>query len=369
MFASWGDASGNFYLFGGDTLSVEWALCNDLWKYNISTGQWTWLNGPNTCSLGPTPISNSGYTWETTTANASVYGTQGVPAAGNVPQQRKAAVTWVDTSGNLWIFGGIGYVNCPPYGYCPYNNAGETENFVFLNDLWVYYPSLNQWAYMGGSENPDSNGNFGTKGVGSTNNYPSGREIQFGNGWADSEGNLWLLGGVSSSPSLPGGNNDLWKYNIGSGQWTWVSGSDSANGTGAGPGGVYGTEGVAAAGNTPGSRYFMHDWIDTHGTLWLWGGGEWQGDNGEAANGYTVNYDDLWTFTPSTGLWTWVGGNQATQVGGSCGTQGVAAPGNLPGGRNSGLTWIDSSNNLWLFGGEGLDCNSYQGLLGDLWKY
>ena len=35
-----------------------------------------------------------------------VYGTKGVPAAGNVPGARDYAVAWADSSGNLWLFGG-----------------------------------------------------------------------------------------------------------------------------------------------------------------------------------------------------------------------------------------------------------------------
>jgi len=366
MFASWGDSQGNFYMFGGDTLSGEWALCNDLWKYNISTGLWTWLNGLTSCSLGPTPLSNPNYTWESTTAYTGVFGTQGVPAPGNMPAVRKSAVSWIDGSGNLWLFGGISYTN-DACGYPP--NAGVNECIVFLDDLWKYNPSTNEWAWMSGSQTPDSSGVYGTQGVGSTSNYPSGREVLANNTWADNQGNLWLFGGVAPTSSDPGGNNDLWKYNIASNEWTWVSGSNSTGQAGSGPLGSYGTEGVAASSNVPPARYYQHEWIDTSNNLWMWGGGQWVSDNGEASNGFTINYDDLWKYVPSTGLWTWESGTDNTQVGGNCGTQGVSASTNLPGGRNSGLTWIDSSGNLWLFGGEGLDCTNSQGLLGDLWKY
>jgi chitodextrinase len=364
-FVSWADASGNFYMFGGDTLGVEWVLCNDLWKYNITTGLWTWLNGPTTCSLGPTPISNPAYSgWETTAANVSVFGTQSVAAAGNLPANRRAAASWTDASGNLWMFGGISYVN-----YGPYTNNGVPEGFVYLNDLWMFSPASGLWTWMGGSQTPNSAGVYGTQGVGSTSNIPSAREVISGTTWADKQGNLWLFGGVSPSSSLPGGNNDLWKYNISSGQWTWVSGSNGSGGTGAGAAGVYGTEGVAAPTNVPGARYLSASWIDSSGTLWMWGGGQWQGDDGEASNGFTVNYDDLWTYVPSTNLWTWVNGTQNTQVAGTCGALGVAATTNVPGARNSALSWMDSSGSLWLFGGEGLDCSGNQGLLGDFWKY
>jgi hypothetical protein len=53
---------------------------------------------------------------------SGTYGTQGTPAAGNVPTAREWAVGWTDTSGNLWLFGG-------------FNSSGAD-----LNDLWEYQP-------------------------------------------------------------------------------------------------------------------------------------------------------------------------------------------------------------------------------------
>jgi hypothetical protein len=75
---------------------------NDLWKY--SDGQWTWISGSSVAMQSGT------------------YGTQGTPAAGNVPTAREWAVGWTDTSGNLWLFGG-------------FNSSGAD-----LNDLWEYQP-------------------------------------------------------------------------------------------------------------------------------------------------------------------------------------------------------------------------------------
>ena len=51
------------------------------------------------------------------------------------------------------------------------------------------------------------------------------------------------------------------------------------------------------------------------------------------------------------------------------GTQGTASVGNVPGGRNSSSSWIDSSGNLWLFGGIGYDSTGTVGYLNDLWQY
>ena len=37
-----------------------------------------------------------------------VYGPKGVPSPSNVPGSRVGAVSWIDNSGNLWLFGGLG---------------------------------------------------------------------------------------------------------------------------------------------------------------------------------------------------------------------------------------------------------------------
>jgi N-acetylneuraminic acid mutarotase len=57
---------------------------------------------------------------------------------------------------------------------------------------------------------------------------------------------------------------------------------------------------------------------------------------------------------------------------GTYGTQGIADPSNVPGGREEAVSWIDAAGNFWYFGGYGLDgVNSISGYgyLNDLWKY
>ena len=51
------------------------------------------------------------------------------------------------------------------------------------------------------------------------------------------------------------------------------------------------------------------------------------------------------------------------------GTLGMPAAGNIPGSRHSASSWTDSSGNLWLFGGHGIDANGNFGILNDLWKF
>jgi len=40
------------------------------------------------------------------TNQSGVYGTKGTADPGNVPEGRAGSVSWIDTDGNLWLFGG-----------------------------------------------------------------------------------------------------------------------------------------------------------------------------------------------------------------------------------------------------------------------
>jgi N-acetylneuraminic acid mutarotase len=283
--------------------------------------EWTWMGGS-------IPDVNS-YPW-------GDYGTKGVPAPGNVPGGRSGAVSWTDASGNIWLFGGAGLGS--------------------QNDLWKYTPPTGEWTWMSGS-NPSSNSNppgvYGTLGVPAADNVPGGRGSAVT--WTDASGNLWLFGGGGyDAAGTNGALNDLWKYTPSTGDWTWMSGSNTANQPG-----VNGTKGVPAAGNVPGARTSAVSGTDASGNLWLFGG---QDQNGNGLN-------DLWKYTPATGEWTWMGGSNAVNQPGVYGTKGVPAAGNVPGARYEAASWTDSSGNLWLFGGEGDDATSNGGRLNDLWKY
>ena len=132
--------------------------------------------------------------------------------------------------------------------------------------------------------------------------------------------------------------NDLWRYSPSNGLWTWISGANTVDAQG-----VYGTKGVAAADNVPGARDFSISWIDSAGELWLFGG--------EAINSFGVSQtlNDLWRYSPDSGLWTWISGSNKRDALGVYGTQGVSAPGNVPGGRFWPVSWVDNAGNLWLF--------------------
>ena len=234
--ATWSDSDGNLWLFGGvgyDSTNTEGYL-NDLWKYSTATGQWTWVSGSNVAGA------------------AGSYGAQGTAASGNSPGARQGAVTWIDSGGNLWLFGGFQQQTAVPAG--------------FFNDLWKYSPASNLWVWVSGSDTVNAPSVFGVQGSAAAGNIPAGRAGAVS--WKDQAGNLWLFGGsIDNAAGSPSGPNDLWKYAPQSNQWTWVGGSMSSNAAG-----IYGTIGSAATTNAPGARDGAVAWVDGSGDFWLFGG-------------------------------------------------------------------------------------------------
>jgi N-acetylneuraminic acid mutarotase len=328
--SSWTDASGNFWLFGGVGSNAPGVTgyLNDLWRYTPSAGQWTWVSGGD--------VNNA----------SGAYGTPGTAAAGNVPGAREAASSWIDSSGNLWLFGGVGY-----------DSSGALGD---LNDLWRYSPSTGLWTWVSGGSADNASGVYGTLGTAAAANVPGAR--QAATSWIDSSGNLWLFGGVGYDSTGGVGNlNDLWQYSPATGLWTWVSGGNADNAVG-----VYGTQGTAAASNIPGARYSASSWIDSSGKMYLFGGYGYDSTGSSAGAG---KLNDLWEYTPSSGQWTWVSGEDIANASGIYDALGNAAAGFVPGARQAATSWIDSAGNLWLFGGVGFDSTGALGNLNDLWRY
>jgi hypothetical protein len=208
-----------------------------------------------------------------------------------------------------------------------------------------------KWAWMGSASVPGQKGVYGTLGVAAPGNIPGARGWAVS--WTDATGDFWLSGGHGyDSTGRLGYLNDLWKY--GKGEWTWMGGS-KVNGQG----GIYGTQGIAAPGNSPGARDAPVGWADAAGNFWLFGG---EGFGNDAINAGYLN--DLWKY--SGGQWTWMSGPNAVDDFGTYGTQGTAAAANVPRGRKDAASWTDAAGNLWMFGGDSL---YWGGDSGDLWEY
>jgi hypothetical protein len=364
--ATWTDASGNFFLFGGSAFGHFY---NDFWKYDTTA-----LNGSN--------YTTTEGTWTVISGTAAV-DQSGVYSSGTlVPGARQNAVTWTDASGNFWLFGGNGYDGS--------HNLGD------LNDLWEYTGGAWVWVSGGNTNQFQQPGNYGTQGTAAAANIPGARDSAVG--WADANGNLWLFGGLGfDSVGAFGSLNDLWMYKISSAQWTWVGGANTIKQNGVYPAqpvvgsaattdeaGTCGLSvgdaplscsAISLAGAFPGSRWAARGWVDANGSFWLFGG--WGNDStGTNGNGAL---NDLWVYTPSStpgqlGTWAWVKGSNTGAQNGSYGDETwfwKTHVTDTPGGRAAGTAWLDQNNRFWYFGGEGYDSTSTtgNGYLNDLWRY
>ncbi len=283
-------------------------------QLSTTLGKWTWVSGDN-------KVNQRG-----------VYGTKGITANANKPSARSDSISWVDSKGNLWLFGGYGYAG-----------TGFLGN---LNDLWKFDGT--NWTWVSGDTRQNEPGVYNTMGVANDTNIPGARSGSIS--WVDSKGDLFLFGGYGyAGTRFFGPLNDLWKFD--GTNWIWVSGDNKVNQRG-----VYGTKGVAANTNKPGARYSSVSWTDSKGNLWLLGG--WG-----VGIIKVMLLDDLWKFDGTN--WTWVSGDIGRYQRGVYGTKGVSANTNKPGGRYRGISWIDSKGNLWLFGGQKVSSDYFN----DLWKF
>jgi hypothetical protein len=246
-------------MFGGtDFNTTTPSDYNDLWAFDPGIGEWAWEGGSST------PGASGTY--------PTAPGTQ---SAGNIPGARYAAVGWMDTSGRFWLFGG-GVHDDP---------TDPTFNDAY-NDLWVYASTSNTWTWMGGANTVDAAGDYGVLETPAATNVPGARAAAVS--WTDPAGNLWMFGGVGlgSGAGAPGSLNDLWVYNTVAQQWIWMNGPNVANVAA----GNYGSAGVPAAANQPGSRISASGWFDASGNFWLFGG------FGYDTNAVYNDLNDLWIY-------------------------------------------------------------------------
>ncbi|VDI72492.1 Hypothetical predicted protein [Mytilus galloprovincialis] len=145
---------GSLYLFGGNTAvidsgetNIDGKYANDLWSYDIGKDSWTKIGGfDNVCHHG-------------------YYGHFQVAGKDNWPGCRVKATGWVDTNGNLWMFGGDG------------SDSTAESVTVFkpgrlLNDLWRYEFVFKMWSWMGGNKYGNTGGKYGES---SSERYPGSR--------------------------------------------------------------------------------------------------------------------------------------------------------------------------------------------------
>jgi gliding motility-associated-like protein len=297
--------NGNFWILGANTgldSNGSSVAYDGLWKYDVPTGLWTWMNGPALLS----------------TPGLSIYGVQGVPSPQNFPANGGGSLhnlTWTDLSNNLWLFGaGSGAI------------PGPSPNA----DLWKYNIATNEWTWMHGPNTTPQPANYGTLQVPAATNLPPGA-FENEAGWVDNSSNLWMYGSEYDA---------MWKFDISINQWTWMSGQSQ----GALIPVNYGQRGVPAATNTPGSRTIFTNFTDRCGNFWFYGSSR------DPFNAPQTR--EMWMYNPTTYLWTWMAGDPiATSDYDPEFTQQCVATDSLPGSGSAECrqAWTDKDYRFWMF--------------------
>ncbi len=246
------DGSGDLILFSGSGYGESGffpSSLNDLWLYDISANEWTWLEGSKS-------IGQSG-----------IFGTQGTGSPGTRPGSRVHAVSWSDHQDNFWVFSGYGKASLSGNGY--------------LNDMWKYDFSAGNWIWMSGDTIVNQTGVYSDSCAATANNKPGGRQAAVS--WLDDvAGIYYVYGGQGyNAGSTVGQLNDLWAYDRFTSQWSWI------RGTAINENGAYGSPDVGDPANIPGGRNHPAGWR-FNSTLWLFGGA------GYPASGGAGILNDLW---------------------------------------------------------------------------
>ena len=108
-----------------------------------------------------------------------------------------------------------------------------------MNDLWKYDPGTGFWAWESGSNMANQNGIYGTQAVSNATTNAAATSVPGARwgaaGWVSPDnGNLFLVAGFgygSNSTQPTGFLNDVWEYDLSSGQWIWWKGSTDVNQT------------------------------------------------------------------------------------------------------------------------------------------
>lgn len=280
--ASWVDFAGNLWLLEANESSFQCIL----WKYTISTNEWTWVHGDIPAN----------------------YGTQGVSSPLNNPQSfYEAPISWVDDEGDFWFFDGY--------------NGGV---------MWEYDIATNQWTWMNGTPNDVGMGIYsppvyGPQGVFDPSHQPGSGWVY--SDWRSPDGTFYLFG--VNDFMIGNQTSVMWQFDPAINQWAWVGGNITPNQQSS-----FGAPCTFSPTNIPGtSLEFTATWTDFCGKLW----------------GYNEVESYLWCYDPDIDQFALIDGdlmpNDAV-----LGTIGVSSPANDPGQTNGPPSWTDFNGNFWKLG-------------------
>ena len=173
------DSQNNIYFLGATLFVFNGPDVSDVWRFNPTTTEWTWVGGTSTLNPPGSYIN----TCDTLTLNSPM-------------GKFEIRSSWPDTCG-FFFFGGL----------------KKGSLYETYNDLWHYSVESNKFTWISGTNVANSVGSYGALGFSSINNLPRSRcgALAF----KDKQSNLWLFGGATTT-SLGSFEflNDVWRYKI-----------------------------------------------------------------------------------------------------------------------------------------------------------
>lgn len=205
--------------------------------------------------------------------------------------------------------------------------------------------ATNQWTWLSGL-NPSNKaanlGVYGVQGVPAPANRP-GHRANFGMA-IDTVGQyIWVFGGSGYGETDFDSMNDLWRFDLRSGLWTWISGANTV-----------------AESNTekvPGARYSHGFDVDSNKQkIYVFAG------TGYDVDGVSDKLNDLWVYDITGNSWTLLSGSLSILGKANYGVKGVFSEPNTPGARTDHAAAL-CDDLFCVFGGSGLDNSTRSGKL------
>ncbi|ESP02320.1 hypothetical protein LOTGIDRAFT_172202 [Lottia gigantea] len=385
---SWRDTNGDVWLFGGrgfsDLIRKKAFLLNDLWRYNIHTNKWTLVHPGSVSTTGgtvefrdlkcpsPRQLATSCGVTNTTLI---IYGGQGKgdKSLGDtwvyfIPKQRwllldKSQIqseneTLVNTTSSTDAETLAPVPRSDVVSWCLGERmvifSGLDQNNHILHDMWILSLKTLKWKEIIYMTEMGKNQSLNIlPRIGATS-------------WVLKKKILYMFGGNTKNSSFSlhstsGYISDLWKFNLTDFKWTRIYGTSQLETTG-----VYSTQFNSSYKTHPGSRQGALGWVDSKGSLWLFGGdGLDRLPSGTFKQSKLLS--DVWRFQIHTKIWTWMAGSSDGEADVEYGIKGEATSEALIGGRCRSNGWTGRHNKFYIFAGLGHDKYNQDGYLNDLW--
>lgn len=182
-YAHWKDLQGNFWLYGGYTFGASTnpsaGIHADMWKYDPTTLQWTWMAG-NAFTFAPVTFT-----------------AQCVPGNGTPQSVYENRINWRDQCGRFWSVGGATF------------DSTQSTNHATTSTLWCFDPVTLLFAWVSGPLTIAAPAVYGTQGVPSPLNRPI--SLMGANSFVSASGDFWLCSGTEMNWGVVP-QNVVWRY-------------------------------------------------------------------------------------------------------------------------------------------------------------